>query len=192
MILLHEAGHIASGVAGSYESHLVPAILPEKGASSPRESRLSTQAIPKEAYRMTTSKSNEIQADLWSADWIRSSLENDDKQEVVKLGEQLLALADNWLSRFSRERFLNYSPTPGFIRALNPNETNYGRREVVYGDGSISHPNIELRMLIIRDRVLRTGEARKALVAYLKERREMAILELVDKPSRKLGRKTTQ
>jgi hypothetical protein len=188
LILLHEAGHVASGTAGSYDSHLLPAIPTQERTNSTRGQISGPDAIPKEVYRMTESKNNEVKADLWCADWIRLSRESDGDQEAVQLGEPFLALAGNWLSRFARERWLNHPyQTPLITRAFNPNQTAYGRREVVYGDGSISHPNIELRMLIIRDRVLRTEEARKALIAYLNERHEMAILELVDSPSRKAG-----
>jgi len=157
LILLHEAGHVSLGHAGSFNSHS-------------RDARTHTNAL----------KQLELEADGFAADKIRTALSSTD-EEARRVAAGLWELTSRFSAQQAMERMSRHPPTRTvgpFTRAANPNATRFGDRRIVFGDGAATHPNLELRMLVIAYRIDPTAEADR-LRTFLKARGDTALLGLL-------------
>lgn len=161
LILLHETGHVALDHAGSFDAHHLDS---------------STQHNPL--------KEMELAADEFAADRICAALGSPDAI-ANHAANELRLLTRRFLAQQVSERFARYPPTHAvspFTRAANPNATPAGDRRVVYADPAPTHPNLELRMMVIGYRIDPTPDSARSLRSYLDARGDSVLPRLLRLP----------
>jgi hypothetical protein len=126
----------------------------------------------------------ELAADGFVAEQVRAALASGDPT-VRASAAKIRDLTRRFVSQQAAERFGRHPPSRNvgvFTRATNPNATPSGDRRVVYGDPTRTHPNLELRMMVIGYRIDPTPESARSLRSYLDARGDRVLPQILRLP----------